>query len=182
MKKSVLMIALTLTTAGAFAQQYEAKVTISRNVAPGTFREEKALEILAATNTVERTATALYTAGQTVTLQPGFEAKAGSVFQATIGPVVNVKSPELGTDLTAKAYPNPFSAETIIEYSLPKAGKVEFSLFNAQGQLINKTNSQDIEAAGTHRTQVEGTDLPAGIYLYQVQSGDRNKTLRLIKQ
>jgi trimeric autotransporter adhesin len=45
----------------------------------------KAVQTITATNQVQSTGSVTYQAGQAVTLLPGFQAKAGSVFTAQIG-------------------------------------------------------------------------------------------------
>ncbi|GAB3640933.1 hypothetical protein GCM10027423_15690 [Spirosoma arcticum] len=145
-------------------------------------REEQATEHLTATNAVEAGATAHYTAGQSITLQPGFLARAGSVFQATIRPVNSRRSPETGTTLTAKAFPNPFETTTTVEYSLPEAIRTTHTLTDAAGRPITRPDGRPVESAGLHQTALDLSQQPAGIYLYQLRTANGVKTLRLIKK
>ena len=184
MKKTLILFAFLLPCAGVFAQEYVGTVRISRPVGVGTIREEQAIDHLTAANLVDRGATARYSAGQSVTLQPGFVAQAGSVFQATISAADGRRSPEPGpgTTLTAKAFPNPFETATTIEYNLPAALPVIHTLRDATGQLIRRFNAQQIESAGIHRTPLDLSHLPTGVYLYQVETQTGSKALRLVKK
>ena len=79
MKQLLIVPTFLLACAGAFAQGEARTATLTQSVPAGTVHEDRAIH-LTATNVVEASATARYTAGQSVTLQPGFVAQAGSVF------------------------------------------------------------------------------------------------------
>ena len=182
MKTTLTILILLLPCAGVIAQEYAGTATVTRPVTAGAVREEQAVEHLMATNAVAPDATARYTAGQSVTLQPGFVAQAGSVFQATIGAVDSRRSPEPGTMLTAKAFPNPFETATTVEYNLPAAHRVIHTLRDVTGQLIRRSGGQQIESAGIHRTPLDLSHLPTGVYLYQVETETGGNALRLVKK
>lgn len=85
-------------------------------------------------------------------------------------------------------YPNPFNAITRIEYFLPRAAKIELSVFNLAGQrvvhLINQKHSP-----GWHSIQWNGLDsyqkpAPSGIYWLRLkgENGESvNKKMILMK-
>lgn len=182
MKRTLLFLILLLPCSGVFAQEYAHISTVTRTVPTGVVREEQAAEHLTATNAVEAGATARYTAGQSITLQPGFLARAGSVFQAIINPVNSRRSPETGTTLTARAFPNPFETTTTLEYNLPEPLRLIHTLTDAAGRPVARPNGQSVESAGIHQTSLDLSQLPAGIYLYQLKTANGVKTLRLIKK
>lgn len=182
MKKTLTLLTLLLPCTSTFAQEYAPTARVTRPVTAGIVREAQAVDHLTSTNAVERGATAHYTAGQSVTLQPGFVAQAGSVFQATIGPVVGRNLPEPGTTLTVRAFPNPFETTTTVEYNLPEDFRVTHTLRDATGRLIKRSDGQQIELAGSHRTPLDLSRLPIGIYLYQVETDSGSKVLRLVKK
>jgi hypothetical protein len=182
MKRTILLLILLLPCNVVFAQEYAGTSTITRTIPTGVVREEQATEHLTATNAVEAGATAHYTAGQSITLQPGFLARAGSVFQAVINPVNSRRSPETGTTLTARAFPNPFETTTTVEYNLPEAQRLIHTLTDAAGRPVARPNGQPIESPGIHQTSLDLSQLPTGIYLYQLKTANEVKTLRLIKK
>ncbi len=141
----------------------------------------KAVDQITASNAVERAATATYTAGKAILLQPGFEARAGSVFIATVAPV-SARATEPGSDLTLSAWPNPFQDLTTVDYRLPVNTTVKHTLTDAKGSIIRQNASTDVQAAGMYKIGVEGGNLPTGVYLYQIQTGTETKTIRLLKQ
>ena len=182
MKTTLTILTLLLPCAGAFAQEYAGTATVTRPVISGAVREEQAVEHLMASNAVASGATARYTAGQSVTLQPGFVAQAGSVFQAMISTVDGRPSPEPGTKLTVRAFPNPFEKTTTVEYSLPEALRTTHTLTDATGRLVGQPEGQSVESAGIHQTPLDLGHLPVGVYLYQVKTEGGMKTLRLVKK
>lgn len=73
-------------------------------------------------------------------------------------------------------YPNPFNPETIIQYSLPKNGKVELSVFNLLGQKVNILVNK-VQQAGIYRTVWDGKnaikqEMPSGVYLYLLKTAE----------
>jgi hypothetical protein len=182
MKRLLIILTFLLPCTGAFAQVDARTVNLAQSVTAGTVRENQAIDHLTATNVVEARATARYTAGRSVTLQPGFVAQAGSVFLATIHPITNTLSAEPGTTLTVRAFPNPFETTTTVEYSLPESLRVTQTLTDATGRMIRRLDGKEVESAGTHRTLFDLSQLPVGVYLYQVETGTGNQVLRLMKK
>ena len=73
-----------------------------------------------------------------------------------------------------KAYPNPFQNSTAIKYSLPRAGKVQFDVFNMNGSKIYSVTLGKVKA-GSHTLTWDGTSnsgkiIPNGVYLYKITS------------
>jgi hypothetical protein len=80
-------------------------------------------------------------------------------------------------------YPNPFNPSTTIQYHLAEAGAVEIAVYDAEGALVRQTR-QD-HAAGVHSWTWSGRDaagklMPAGVYLYEVRSGDERVTAKML--
>jgi len=67
------------------------------------------------------------------------------------------------------SYPNPFNAETIVQFELPRSGQVELSVYNVLGQRIRRLVGDDLPA-GLHRVRWDGRDADgrnaaSGVYL-----------------
>jgi len=67
--------------------------------------------------------------------------------------------------------PNPFSGETDIAFALPLAKKVSIKVYNLSGQLISTLVNEKREA-GWHHVKFDCKDLPAGIYIYRLNTDD----------
>ena len=82
---------------------------------------------------------------------------------------------EPGTFALQQNFPNPFNSNTVITYTVPKAGTVRLSIYAASGQLVWESNIEHVRG-GTYRaawngTDGEGRDLASGVYLYRLKSG-----------
>ncbi len=70
--------------------------------------------------------------------------------------------------LIGKAYPNPFTTETIIPVMLTGKGQIKLNVYNNMGQLI-KQSEETITSAGTHKLILNSENLKSGIYFYIVE-------------
>jgi hypothetical protein len=75
--------------------------------------------------------------------------------------------------------PNPFSANTSIEYSIPTAQNVTITIYDESGRLVSELVNQ-LQYAGKHRISFAQESLQSGVYLYQMRSGDFLKTRRML--
>jgi hypothetical protein len=81
-------------------------------------------------------------------------------------------------------YPNPFNPSTNIAFALPKAGKVEVSVYNVLGQEVNTLVSEEL-AAGEHTIVWDGRNssgnaVSSGIYFYRIVAGDFSQTKKML--
>ncbi len=81
-------------------------------------------------------------------------------------------------------YPNPFNAQTIIEYQLPQAGHVKLVVYNLLGQEI-KTLINRNQEAGRFNLVWNGTDdlgqaVPSGVYFYRIQAEGYSETKKML--
>ena len=177
MKQFVFSIAL-LALLPVYCQ---AQTVLTQQVEAGQQQQQHSATRLEARNLIANLATADYTAVQAVTLQPGFTAQAGSVFSARIA-TKQANSGESSRSLSLTAYPNPFIERTQLEYNLPVSAQVNYRLTNVQGQVIGQQSGSNWQESGRHQLNLSGSDLPQGVYLYHIQVGADQKTIRLIKQ
>ncbi|MBM4159961.1 MAG: T9SS type A sorting domain-containing protein, partial [Ignavibacteria bacterium] len=76
-------------------------------------------------------------------------------------------------------YPNPFNPSTTIEYRLSNESFVTLKVFNLLGQEIAKLVSNEKKSAGTHLVGFDASNLPTGIYFYQITAGEFRATKRM---
>ncbi len=79
----------------------------------------------------------------------------------------------------ADCYPNPASSFTHIEFKINAANLVDISLKDSQGRII-KSLLHEERTEGTHIIKADVSDLPPGIYFYQVKTGFFTETKKLI--
>ncbi|MCH8305454.1 MAG: T9SS type A sorting domain-containing protein [Candidatus Marinimicrobia bacterium] len=107
----------------------------------------------------------------------------GSIYLYTgFAAVVGVKNEEVGlaAEFTlSQNYPNPFNPETVIEYSLPKAGEVSLIVYNLRGEEVAHLINDNMPA-GNHRISWNATNVSSGIYFYRLQAGDFVQTRKMV--
>ena len=76
-------------------------------------------------------------------------------------------------------YPNPFNPQTRISYNLPKSSHVELTLYNPLGQKIETLLSAS-RTAGLHHFNFDAANLPGGVYMYRLKTGDFEQVKKMI--
>lgn len=76
------------------------------------------------------------------------------------------------------AYPNPTSGDFIrIPFELEKAGNVKISVLNMEGKVVRTIESRQL-GAGVQGIDVQTSDLPSGMYMFNFQIGHHTQTGR----
>ncbi|MFZ1080384.1 MAG: T9SS type A sorting domain-containing protein [Candidatus Kryptoniota bacterium] len=96
--------------------------------------------------------------------------------------VVSDKAPR--TYALEQNYPNPFNPTTTINFSVPKTGIVNVSVYNAIGQLV-KVLTNDNYIPGTYQitwngTNRAGTGVASGVYFYRFTAKDYASTMKMV--
>jgi hypothetical protein len=68
-------------------------------------------------------------------------------------------------------YPNPFNPATNIKFSLPKAARVNLSVYNLLGENIATLLNEEKEA-GFYNVQFDASSLSSGVYIYRLTTED----------
>jgi hypothetical protein len=82
------------------------------------------------------------------------------------------------------AYPNPFSSNATLPYSLKDEQTVRFDIYSVKGQLIRSYGSEH-KAAGNHSLSWDGKDangkeVTSGVYFYRMSAGKYTATRKLM--
>lgn len=89
---------------------------------------------------------------------------------------IEIESPE---EITLdQNYPNPFNPTTTISFYLPEAIPVKLSVFNIVGQPVSVLTEGTL-AAGDHEFEWNATGLPTGMYIYQLEVGNKILTQKM---
>ena len=75
-------------------------------------------------------------------------------------------------------YPNPFTQQTTIEYTLSEQTDVTVRVYNVLGQQV-ATLAQEPKSAGTHRLEWNGGTLPSGTYFVRLKAGGNTHTQQI---
>ncbi len=92
-------------------------------------------------------------------------------------------SPEIEA-MDLQNYPNPFNPETNIRFDIPEHAQTTLAVYNVRGQLVKTLVNQPLDS-GRHHAVWNGADdagksVSSGIYFYQLKSGDRVMTRKMV--
>ena len=81
-------------------------------------------------------------------------------------------------------YPNPFNPVTSINFTLPKKGLVNITIYNMAGRIV-KTLVNSSQTAGYKSIQWNATNdrneqVSAGLYLYTIEVGEFRQTKKMV--
>jgi len=76
-------------------------------------------------------------------------------------------------------YPNPFNPNTTISYSIKKNGLTSLKVYDILGKEV-ATLVNENEAAGNYSVEFNAEQLPSGIYIYRLTSGNFTASKKLI--
>ena len=99
---------------------------------------------------------------------------------------VNIQEEQNGSPIQSQSVkldcivsPNPFTSSTALYYTLDKPSNVTISIFNPQGQLIEKIEQE--QPQGEQRVYWNAEGLPAGMYYFRIQAGDMMGSGKVVK-
>ena len=75
--------------------------------------------------------------------------------------------------------PNPFSGSTTIDYTIPKDEVVKLVVYNQFGMLVKVLVNEE-KKAGNHRITFTPAGMPAGIYLYVMETNSQVTSKKMI--
>lgn len=83
-------------------------------------------------------------------------------------------------------FPNPFGAETTMEFSLAKPSKVTIDVYNLNGQHIKTIVNDELYNMGSHSVDWDGNDVmgqkaKSGMYVYRMRVGHKTLTKSMMK-
>lgn len=86
------------------------------------------------------------------------------------------------TNLDLKTYPNPFVNTLNIECYIPEESNYSLQLYTIQGVLLKTIFTGNLKA-GVSKFNLNGSNLPSGVYICKLASGKKiiNKQITLIK-
>jgi hypothetical protein len=82
---------------------------------------------------------------------------------------VEIPKPVSRNFILEQNFPNPFSENSTIRFNLAQTENVSLKIYNSLGQIVlNPVNGR--KEAGLHEVVLNGTEMPAGVYFYQLQT------------
>jgi hypothetical protein len=87
--------------------------------------------------------------------------------------------PELNQFGLSQNYPNPFTRETKIVFTLPAELPTLLEIYDTKGQKV-KTLIKGTIAKGKHEIMLDAADLHSGVYIYKLRAGRYSDSKKLI--
>ena len=76
-------------------------------------------------------------------------------------------------------YPNPFNPTTTISYQISQRGLVTLKVYDVLGKdVVTLVNNE--KPAGNYEVEFDASELPSGVYFYQLKAGSFIKTNKMI--
>ncbi|MBK6911353.1 MAG: carboxypeptidase regulatory-like domain-containing protein [bacterium] len=85
----------------------------------------------------------------------------------------------LPASFSLTAYPNPFNATTVLEFTVPSTAWVTLSVFDIAGRIVTVLTEKSY-APGLHKLDFAAGDLPSGIYFAHIAVGDFKATQKIM--
>ncbi len=111
----------------------------------------------------------------------GYHKYHGSEFRFHYGKLTDIadETGDIFNYSLSQNYPNPFNPTTTIEFTLPKSGNVELSVYNLLGEEIT-TLIDGYKTQGNHSINFDGHNLSSGIYFYRITTNKMIITKKML--
>ncbi|MCL6494586.1 MAG: T9SS type A sorting domain-containing protein [Ignavibacterium sp.] len=76
-------------------------------------------------------------------------------------------------------YPNPFNPVTKITWQSPVNGQQTLKVYDVLGREV-ATLVDEYREAGSYEVEFDATNLPSGMYIYRLQSGNYSDVKKMI--
>lgn len=79
----------------------------------------------------------------------------------------------------SNAFPNPFNPGTNIEFTIPKAGRVNLAVYDVLGRVVSRLIDGE-KRPGTYRVRFDGSTLASGVYFYALEAGSFHEMKKML--
>lgn len=66
--------------------------------------------------------------------------------------------------ITLKNYPNPFNAETVLQYELPQSGRIQLKIYDLLGREVSVLKNEDVRQ-GIYIVRWNASSFASGVYI-----------------
>jgi hypothetical protein len=107
---------------------------------------------------------------------PTYESR-DSVILSGVGVIEDIELPDRISYL--RSYPNPFNANTTLQYSLLQSSAIRVEIYNIVGQRV-ATLFEGAQQAGGHSISWDASGFPSGVYFARLEAGDYSKSQKMV--
>ena len=83
-------------------------------------------------------------------------------------------------DPELSAFPNPFSDQTTLQFTLPEGGEASLEVYDLQGRLVRQLFAGIAEAGVAREFAFDGRELASGIYIAKLVTGSQVLTMKIM--
>jgi len=95
---------------------------------------------------------------------------------------VNVSAlPQVPQTAVLGVYPNPFSDGLVVHYYAHQASDIDCKIVDAAGRIVLQQNSKD-KTTGLHYIGFNTEKLPAGMYVIELQDGQKSYRRQVLRR
>ncbi len=94
----------------------------------------------------------------------------------------NANTAEEQVAIATNVFPNPFTQELNIQYTVGSKEKVDLEVYDITGHFIASLVKQELQETGQYQKTFDAGGLPPGIYVYRLRIGEKYVRGKLIKQ
>lgn len=76
-------------------------------------------------------------------------------------------------------YPNPFKYKTVIKYCVPDKTLIKLTVLDTDMKIIEELENE-VKDPGTYEVEFNGSEVPDGIYFYQLRAKDFAEIKRMV--
>ncbi len=76
-------------------------------------------------------------------------------------------------------YPNPFNPITKVRFTVPNAGNVRISVYDALGKEVRLLVNESLQV-GIYETDFDAANTPSGVYFYRMEAGNFSETKKMV--
>jgi hypothetical protein len=84
-------------------------------------------------------------------------------------------------DYEATNFPNPFTSNTTLRYSLKETDNVNITLYDMQGRVVKEVFNGK-HSAGMHELTIDGAEYSAGMYFANITGKEGSHAIKLVKK
>ena len=99
---------------------------------------------------------------------------------STVDVELEIDSVYPATFIVKQNYPNPFNAKTYFTFTLPVDTKINFKIYDLNGQLVGHVKENTFFDQGTHTIRFDANHLSSGIYFYSIQTKSQTIIKKMI--
>jgi hypothetical protein len=92
----------------------------------------------------------------------------------------NSVSSETGVQLHLQAYPNPFTDNLTVDFSLPASEHYTLKLYNAQGQIVSVVADGQGQPQQNYQFQIDSRELAIGMYMLRLTTSSGSTLQRCV--